>query len=464
MEKDEMYELVLSEIINNRYKPITQKKMKEIVRIEKSSLSSKEYDRMKTSLQRVLDFYNKTKIITIVTDTVQNEIKALKNRKDTKNLKPYIELLKKKSAESYRKRKKQIQSKDKNEVLKLELKNICDEYSIVEKTKSNDLVYVNQRNKKIDETLLPKDFNELKVDKNGYRLCYITGKYEKIKKAFKDSTSYELVRNKLVDYLDIDFNKEEVVTYEEKHFTTNNKIAITKKIYLKDEVDSLDKKISSYDILYRLFLECDFKDLNGNLNAPVEFKIPEKDTTLFIRFFSSLAEKYDYDIESESMIKLSKSDMFQNKTKEMKEFITTTFMKVAIRYNEYLKGDNPYSLILLLNLIDTQSKLNIKFIIDDEEIVFSKTSIKKLIVKENELDIKLSHSTITLTNINQISLIQSYDIPLSQTKEETEKTEKQFFKDIEKLKNILSEINDDNSNRMMKTIENMETIESAFIF
>lgn len=88
MEKDEMYELVLSEIIDNRYKPITQKKMKEIVKIEKSSLSSKEYDRMKTSLQRVLDFYNKTKIITIVTDTVQNEIKALKNRKDTKNLKP----------------------------------------------------------------------------------------------------------------------------------------------------------------------------------------------------------------------------------------------------------------------------------------------------------------------------------------------------------------------------------------
>lgn len=461
MEKDEMYESVLSEIIKNGYKPISQKKMKEIVGIEKSSLSSKEYDRMKTSLQRVLDFYNKTKIITIVTDTVQNEIKALKNRKDTKNLKPYIELLKKKSAESYRKREKEIQSKDENEVLKLELKNICDEYSIVEKTKSNNLVSRNQRKKEIDETLLPKDFNELEVDKNGYRLCYINGKYEKIKKAFEDSTSYELVRNKLIDYLDIDFNKEEVVTYEEKHFTTNNKITITKKIYLKNEVDSLDKKISPYDILYRLFLECDFKDLNGNLNAPIEFKIPEKDTSLFIRFFSSLAEKYDYNIESESMIKLSKSDMFQNKTNNIKEFIITTFTKVLIRYNEYLKGNSSYSLQLLLDLIETQSKINIKFIINDEEIEFLKTSINKLIVKENELDIKLSHSTITLTNLNQISLIQSYDIPSSQTEEEREK---QFLKDVEKLKNILSEINDDNSNNMMATIRDIETIEDIFIF
>ena len=102
-------------------------------------------------------------------------------------------------------------------------------------------------------------------------------------------------------------------------------------------------------------------------------------------------------------------------------------------------------------------KMMAKYHIEMQEIEESEESE----IQENELDIKLSHSTITLTNLNQISLIQSYDIPSSQTEEEREK---QFLKDVEKLKNILSEINDDNSNNMMATIRDIETIEDIFIF
>lgn len=466
MDKQNIDELVkvLSEIINNRYKPISPKEMKTYYGIDKSSQTSTEYNRRKTNLQRILDFYNQTKIITYVTDTVDNEIKQLKSRKDMENLKPYILLLSQKSVESLNQRKKEIKSvkNDEDKVYELELKNICDKYSKVEKVKSTNLIYVNPKGKKINESLLPNNYDNLKTDKDGYRVVNIDGKNIKVKSKYVDSTSYELCGQKF-EYIDVNFNSE-TIEYETKQFTNESGKFIQKTICLEDEIDLDNKEVSPYDIMYRLFLECDFRDEYNNINSPIEFQIPQKDTHTFVEFFVSMVDKFDYDIKSKPLIKLSQSDMFQNKSDEVKLFITNTYTKLMIKMTEYEKDDKPYPFQFLLDLIDTKLKLNIRLNIDDEEVELSKTSIKKLIVKENGLDIKLSHSLMNLSNINQITLIQSYDTPLTQSDDEKIETKKQFYIDIEKLRNILSEIDNENSKEMIEFIDSFKRVEDIFTF
>lgn len=460
-EKVDLLVKVLSEVITHRFEPISPKQMKSYCDIKKSSLTSTEYDRLRTNLQNILDFYNESKIITIVTDTVQNEIKKLKKRKDMEKLKPYVELFRQKSVESLNQRNKEIKSvkNDNIKVSQLELKNMCDKYSKVEKVKSKELVYVNDKNKKINESFLPNDYDDLTTDKKGYRIVYIDGQYVKVKSKYIESTSYELVGEKF-EYIDVNFNSE-TVEYKIKHFTNESTKTIKKTICLEDEVDLEDKEISPYDIGYRLFLECDFKDERGNLDSPIEFQIPQKDIELFVEFFVSMVKTNNYTIKSESLVKLSQSDMFQNKSSELKSFVTNTYTKVMIKMTEYKKANNPYSLEFLLDLINSKSKINIRFDIDDEEVELSKTSIKKLIVKENGLDIKLSHSIINLSNINQIKLIQSYDNPFNQSN--TDK-EEQFIEDVEQLKNILLEIDNQYSKEMIEYINEMEILKELFEF
>lgn len=442
--KIEEYVKVLSEVINNRYNPISPPKMKELFGINKSTQSPNEYDRMKTSLQRILDFYNETKIITIVTDSTLNEINRLKKQfkenveipiEERNKLKPFIQLLSEKTMDS----SKSTMSD-------------CEKYSIVEKIKTVQSVFVTPKGKKIEESLLPKNFFDLTEDKNGYVETEVNGKKIKLKEKYEDVTYYELVGEKL-ENINIDLFEEEIETSEGKI-----------KLCIEDVVDMEDKTVSPYHIMYRLFLECDFKDKSGKIKSPIEFEIPQTNTKVFVEFFVSMITTFNYDIQSKSVVELSKSDIFKVKNDETKQFITDTFTKVMIKLCEYHRGDKSYPIQLLLDLIDTKSKLNIKFNIDDEEVYFSNTSIKKLIVRENELDIKLSHSTLTLSNINQISKIQSYDTPLNQSEEDELKMEKEFWKDVEKLKNILTDIDENSSKDMMKTIKEIERISDVFVF
>lgn len=443
--KIEEYVKVLSEVINNRYNPISPTKMKELFGINNSTQSPTEYDRMKTSLQRILDFYNSTKIITIVTDSTLNEINRLKKQfkenveipiKERNRLKPFIQLLSEKNMDS----SKSTMSD-------------CEKYSIVEKIKTVKSVFVTPKGKKVEESLLPKNFFDLTEDKNGYVETEINGKKIKLKEKYEDVTYYELVGEKL-ENINIDLFEEEIETSEGKI-----------KLCIEDVVDMEDTIVSPYHIMYRLFLECDFKDKSGKIKSPIEFEIPQTNTKVFVEFFVSMITTFSYDIQSKSVIELSKSDIFKVKNDETQQFITDTFSKVMIKLCEYNKSDNnPYPIQLLFDLIESKSKLNIKFTIDEEEVEFSKTSIKKIIIKENELDIKLSHSTLTLSNINQITEIQSYDIPLNQSEEDELKSEKEFWKDVEKLKNILTDIDDDSSKEMIKTIKEIERISDMFEF
>lgn len=423
------YETVLREIINNRYNPISPKKMKELFSMDELTPKTKEYDAQKTSLQRILDFYTSINIITIITDSTLNEINKLKKRKsDVKipleerdKLKPYIKLL----SNKYSKSSKSTMDD-------------CIKYSVVTKITEERLVSVVDNNKDslFDESLLPNNFISMKADKDGYRMIMVDDKDYKLK--YKMKTLYKLVNEKF-ENLEIDYFGEDVKISDEEIVN----------LCIEDVVDLGDKEVSPYHIMYRLFLECDFKDKYGKIESPIEFQIPNQKIDLFIQFFLSMVLTYDYNIKSSKIVELTKSDIFQNE--EIKRFITNTVTKIIIKLTEYQKGEKPYPLQLLLDLISFKSKINIKINIDDEAIDLSKTSIKKLIIRENELDIKLKNTTVTLTDINQIKSIQSYD-------------SSNLSEDIEKLKTILTEYPTEVTASISQLIKDLEIKEEMFVF
>jgi len=381
IDKQKEYELVLQEIINNRYNPISPKRMKELFGIDKIPPKTAEYDKQKISLQRILNFYTTTKIMTIVTDTTLNEINRLKKIK--KNVE--IPLEKRAKYDKYI----QLLSNKKKAT---EERDNCKKYSVVEKT---------------------------------------------VETADSTKTTYKLIGDKFTN-ISINYFGEEI--------STDNTTEI---ISIEDVVDLNDDIVSPYHIMYRLFLECDF-EYYGYDKEPIEFQIPQKNVNLFISFFVSMVSTYNVDIKSEKLIEISRSNTFQI-TEKTKEFIINTITKIVIKMIEYHRGNSPYSIKLLLDLILFQSKLNIKITIDDENINLSKTSIKKLIIKENEFDLKLKNTTVTLTDINQIKSIQSYDS--SDLKE-----------DILKLKSILTEYPIEHTKVIIQLIEDVENIEDIFIF
>lgn len=450
-EKVDLLVKVLSEVITHRFEPISPKQMKSYCDIENSSLTSTEYDRLKTNLQNILDFYNESKIITIVTDTVENEIKKLKKRKDMEKLKPYVELLRQKSVESLNQRNKEIKSvkNDNIKVSQLELKNMCDKYSKVEKVKSKELVYVNDKDKKINESFLPNDYDDLITDDKGYRIVYIDGQYVKVKSKYIESTSYELVGEKF-EYIDVNFNNE-TVEYKTKHFTNESTKTIKKTICLEDEVDLEDKEISPYDIGYRLFLECDFKDERGNLDSPIEFQIPQNNIDLFVENFVSMVGTFGYNIKSEKLVRISKSNLYRKIDNSDNVipmgFLTNTITQTILKVTESNPKYEKYPINMLIDLAQLKSKVNI--VVDNNKGGFIKelyVSIKKIVVYTNNLTLQLDNGRdIDISNVNQIEMIYCLE-------------NNDLLDNISRLKVLTDSFRGDDKSLLIEIIEELEKI------
>ena len=198
-----------------------------------------------------------------------------------------------------------------------------------------------------------------------------------------------------------------------------------------------------------------FRDTNSFIKFTLEIYLQVQKVKLNTNYKKVLT--YDYNIKSSKIVELTKADIFQNE--EIKEFITNIVTKIIIKVTEYQKNEEPYPLQLLLDLVSFKSKLNIQIEIGDEEINLNKISIKKLIIRENEFDIKFKNTTVTLTNINQIKSIQSYDTPPSEKEKD-----KQLREDIQKLKTILTEYPTEVSKPIAELIDGLSDAEEMFVF
>ncbi len=103
----------------------------------------------------------------------------------------------------------------------------------------------------------------------------------------------------------------------------------------------------------------------------------------------------------------------------------------------------------MIQLSKLQSKVNISIIDEESEINLNKTNISQIVINEGSVDLKLKNKTVTLTEINQIKSIQSYDT--SDLKE-----------DIVKLKSILTEYPIEQTKVITQLIEDVEKIEDVF--
>lgn len=190
---------------------------------------------------------------------------------------------------------------------------------------------------------------------------------------------------------------------------------------------------------YRLFNEEDLGE--------VEFNIPTKDLGSFSHTVVSMLNSPN-SVITDDIVQTVLSNTFGLQT----DFINSVVSKILIKVTEYNTEENSHlPLSLLIQLSKLQSKINISIVDDESEVNLSKTNISKIIINENSFDIKLKNTTVTLSNINQIKSIQSFNT-------------NGLKEDIEKLKTILTEYPTEISNPITELIEGLENIEDIFIF
>jgi len=189
---------------------------------------------------------------------------------------------------------------------------------------------------------------------------------------------------------------------------------------------------------YRLFNK---EDLEG-----VKFNIPRKNIASFAHTVVSMLNAPD-SVITDDVIQTVLSNTFGLQTK----FIHSVVSKILIKMTEYSNKDGFIPLNILIQLSKLQSKVNISIIDEESEINLNKTNISQIVINEGSVDLKLKNTTVTLTEINQIKSIQSYDT--SDLKE-----------DIVKLKSILTEYPIEQTKVITQLIEDVEKIEDVFIF
>jgi len=136
-------------------------------------------------------------------------------------------------------------------------------------------------------------------------------------------------------------------------------------------------------------------------------------------------------------------ERFGDKTNFIKGIVT----HMGLLQNETMNS-SPYSLDLLLSLIQLQSKLTLSIVTDSSKFDLSGVKIKSIIFGKKSFDIKFKNITVTLTDMNQIKSIKSYDSD-------------ELREDIKKLKAILSEHSTKVTEEIMELIKGVESIDEA---
>ena len=188
MEKETLEEYVdILEIFINHHNSgrktlLTPKEIRDGFGVEKKS--DPQYEQKKRSLDRCMEFYSLIKLITIQTDTTDNEINRLVRLKkdrwtplnERKQLDPYIDFIK-------TQRKSTLTT------------NICDLYNTVYRLRKTIEVWIDDNKDEVDEKLiqqLPKPINEYSTDKDGF---YVVNPKLKFKKVEKTPLKFEFKKS-----------------------------------------------------------------------------------------------------------------------------------------------------------------------------------------------------------------------------------------------------------------------------
>ena len=197
---------------------------------------------------------------------------------------------------------------------------------------------------------------------------------------------------------------------------------------------------------YRLFNKEDVGE--------VEFNIPTKDIGNFTHTVVLMLNAPNSVITDE-VIQTVLSNTFGLEI----DFMNSVVSKILIKMTEYSDENGLIPLNVLIQLSKLKSKINISMIDDESEINLNKTNISKITINENSLDLKFKNTTVTLTDINQIKSIQSYDTPPSE-----KEIDKQLREDIKKLKTILTEYPTEVTKPITELIDGLSDAEEMFVF
>jgi len=404
------------------------KQIKNQFGLDKIPSKTKEYEQKKRSLDRCLEFYSIIKLISIKTDTTMNELGRLdRDRKkrfpplvERKQLDPYIEYIKDV--------KKKTLTKDKCKLLNsvgrfrktvevwIDSKNKEVDISLLEKLPKYIHPQSNVINRRKDTkeviTLKEKELKEnssnplrdYPIDNNGF---YIINDKLKFKIIKKQKLSFEFFGEKFQN-ITIDVTKDfKDIENKTKNLSKDTVIIDDKEIVL---VDMDDTSVRAEDCNYRLSIneKCD-------TNNPIQFIIPsDSKIDMFVKFLTKMIDTqftddgtYEEDITSPMISTIINSNAFSDINKG---FIINTVGKLLVETQNNLNTQNKkvgfYPLPLLIELIESNIKVNIEFENNGNVIKLNNTQMKKIIIKENSFDLHFDN----FISMNQIDISQIISI------------------------------------------------------
>lgn len=342
MEKETLEEYVdILEIFINHHNSgrktlLTPKEIKDNFGMGKSKTPY--YEQRKRSLDRCMEFYSLIKLITIQTDTTDNEINRLvRLRKDRfpplderKQLEPYIDFIK---------------SQRKSTLTK----NICDLYNTVYRLRKTIEVWIDGNKDEVEETLinkLPKKINEYPIDNDGY---FVVNPKLKFKKVEKSPLKFEFVGDKFQN-IKINVTKDFKDSDNKKRNLSKDTVIINGKDITLVDMD--DTSVRAEDCLYRLT-----QPNNCNSN-PINYVLPRNNKIdMFVDFLDRMIDRkinydgvYDDDITSPIVSTVINSNAFGFQT----DFVCKTLGKLLIERHNTINNKNNrviYTLPLLIEII-----------------------------------------------------------------------------------------------------------------
>ncbi|MFW3405627.1 hypothetical protein ACN9JU_01940 [Aliarcobacter butzleri] len=376
--------------------------------------NSDDYEQRKRSFERCLNFFSQIKLLTIYTDTTQNEIDRLGRVRiyrytpldERKQLDPYIQYIKdERKSNTYK-----ITLNDGSEV-----DDICKKFNMVRKYIKTVEMWVDGDNDEVDENILkqlPKYIDEEKNPLKEYptqKGYHIINDRLKLKRVEKERLTIEFFGEKFQnittdmesDFTDKDGNVRNLS--DDTVFIDSKTIGI---------VDFDDINVRVDDCLYRL----NKKD-NCIENNPIEFNLPSNTKVdLFVKFLMKNIDKKqneDEELNEDLTDPFISSVVNSNAFGDNKGFVSQTIGKLILfnhnNMNINNKTEGYYPLGVLIQIIESGNSIDIEFENFGNNLILQNTTIKKIVVNENSFDLHFDNFVSqNHTDISQIKKIDNH--------------------------------------------------------
>lgn len=374
--------------------------------------NSDNYEQRKRSFERCLNFFSQIKLISIQTDTTQNEIDKLGRVRiyrytpldERKQLDPYIQYIK---------------DEQKSNTYKITLDNgsevddICKKYNRVRRYIKTIEMWVDGDNDEVDENIL-KQLPKYIDDENNPLKEYPTEKgfhiindRLKVKRVEKEKLTIEFFGEKF----------QNITTDMESNFTdkdgnvrnlSDDTVVIDDKTIGIVDFDDINVRVD--DCLYRL----NKKD-NCIENNPIEFNLPSNTKVdMFIEFLMNNIDRKQNEDEdlNENLTKPIVSTVINSNAFGLQtSFVSQTIGKLILfnhnNMNKNNKTEGYYPLDVLIQIIESGNSIDIEFENFGNNLKLHNTTIKKIVVNENSFD--LHFENFVSQNHTDISQIRNID-------------------------------------------------------